>query len=94
MPKIYLKCGKCRYAFQVRQSEGVQKIVCPYCGKANPTETFEKLTEKEFGNGYKISLEEFRHVLKDASKYMIRAFFRKNVDIFTVDISKKGLIYH
>ena len=90
MGKKYLKCGKCRYAFQIRQSEEVEEIICPYCGKINPKESFERLTEKQYGNGYKISLDEFRFVLKDASKYMIRAFFRKNIDIYTLEITKKG----
>ncbi len=93
MAKKFLKCGKCKYAFQIRQSENIEKITCPYCGKTNPKEIFEELTEKEYGNGYKITIDEFKHVLKDASKYMIRAFFRKNVPIYDIEINKKEYIF-
>ena len=75
--------------FQIRQAEDIENVTCPYCGKINPKDTFEELTEEEYGKGYKLTLEEFKFVLKDASKYMIRAFFRKNIDIYNVDISKK-----
>ena len=77
MAKKFLKCAKCKYAFQIRQSGEIKQITCPYCGKTNQKDTFAELNEEQFGNGYKISIKEFRHVLKDASKYMIRAFFRK-----------------
>ena len=70
-----------------------QSETCPYCGKENLKDKFEELSEQEYGNGYKITLDEFKHVLKDASKYMIRAFFRKNIDIYSVEISKTGYTF-
>ena len=90
MAKIFVKCRKCKYAFSLRQSEDIEKITCPYCGKIGSKEEFEEMTPEEYGNGYKISLDEFNFVLRDASKYMIRAFFRKNIDIYKVEISKNG----
>ncbi len=93
MAKKFLKCTKCKYAFSLRQSEDIEKLTCPYCGRKNPKELFEELSETEFGNGYKLSLDEFKHVLKDASKSMIRAFFRKNSDIYSIEINKKGYVF-
>lgn len=93
MAKKFLKCKKCKYAFTLRQSDDIKKITCQYCGKGGSTELFEELSEEEYGNGYKLSLDDFKNVLKDASKYMIRAFFRKNIDIYKVEIHKKEYIF-
>jgi len=93
MAKKFLKCGKCKYACQIRQSENIENVTCPYCGKTNSKDTYDVLTEKEYGNGYKITLDEFKYVLRDASKYMIRAFFRKNVPIYDIEIKKKEYVF-
>ena len=93
MAKIFVKCSKCKYAFSIRQSEDIEKITCPYCGKISSKGLFEELSEEEYGNGYKITIDEFKHVLKDASKYMIKAFFRKNIDIYSLEIKKKGYVF-
>ncbi|TFG20331.1 MAG: hypothetical protein EU530_03470 [Promethearchaeota archaeon] len=93
MAKKYLKCKKCKYAFLIRQSEGIEKISCQYCGKISPTEEFEELSPDEYGNGYKLSLNEFKYVLRDASKFMIKAFFRKNIDIYNLEIHKKDYVF-
>jgi hypothetical protein len=88
-----MKCRKCRYAFPIRQSEDINVIVCPYCGTNRSKEEFEELTLEQYGNGYKLSLEEFKYVLRDSSKYMIRAFFRKNIDIYTLEVNKNGYLF-
>jgi hypothetical protein len=93
MAKKFLKCKKCKYAFTLRQSDDIKKITCQYCGKVGSTEFFEELSPEEYGNGYKLSLDDFKNVLKDASKYMIRAFFRKNIEIYKVEIHKKEYIF-
>lgn len=93
MAKKFLKCKKCKYAFLIRQSEDVEIITCQYCGEVSSTEEFEELTPEEYGNGYKLSLDEFKYVLRDASKLMIKAFFRKNIDIFNIEIHKKEYIF-
>jgi len=93
MVKKFLKCRKCRYAFFLRESIDTERTVCPYCGKIGSKEEYEEMAPEEYGNGYKISLDEFNYVLRDASKYMIRAFFRKNIDIYSVEISKNGYTF-
>ncbi len=93
MAKKFLKCKKCKYAFLIRQSENIDSITCPYCGKPNPKEDFEELSPEEYGNGYKLTIDEFKYVLRDASKFMIKAFFRKNIDIYKLEIHKKEYIF-
>ena len=93
MKEKILKCKKCWYAFPVGNLEVGKKITCPYCKvEGNETE-FEDMPQEKYGTGYKKSLDEFKYVLRESSKHIIKAFFKRNIKVFSVKIKDKEYIF-
>lgn len=88
-----LKCRKCWYAFPLGKLGVKGNVICPYCKAKGFEDEFEVLSQEEYGTGYTKSLDDFKFILRDASKFIIKAFFKRNVKIFRVEIKDKKYIF-
>ena len=54
---------------------------------------YTDLHRTDYGTGYKKSLNDFKDVLRDASKYMITTYFKEDVKVIKVQYKKDTYIF-
>ena len=90
----YLKCLDCSYVFPTEIRGELEELImqCPYCKNKYNCKQFEEV-QTEYGTGYRKKLKDFKDVLDDASRSVVKSFFEKDVRIYTVIYREGNYIF-